>query len=378
MLPPFETERFYAQYEFSAPYPLSVSDCETLSVRALLELAGQRLDDLGKLRLGYTESQGNPELRQAIAETYKDVAADEVIVLATPIEGIYLTFRTLLEPGDEAIVLTPAYDALLNLPAHLGQVKPWVLDATDDGWALDFEALEASLTSKTKLIVVNFPHNPTGFLPTEQEFTRLLELAQKRGIWVYSDEMYRGLEWGATPQLPSACERFERSVVLSGLSKTHGLPGLRAGWLVVKDAELREKILNYKLYTSICPPAPVEYLTQVALSVEDKLVTRNRKIVRDNLQLAQPFFERWSELFTWRPPLAGSVALVEVDVTSATEFCHILVQEAGVVLLPSAFMGFPDRYVRFGFGRRHFATGLEAFDQYLTAMQAQSDEVEVT
>ena len=376
MLPSFETEHFYAQYEFSAPYPLSVSDCETLSIQELLELAGLSLENLGGLRLGYTESQGNPDLRQAIAATYEDVSADEVMVLATPIEGIYLTFRTLLEPGDEAVVLTPAYDALLNLPEHLGTVKPWALSVTDDGWALDFEALEALLTPKTKLIVINFPHNPTGFLPTEEDFRKLLELAQQRGIWVYSDEMYRGLEWGATPQLPSACERYGRSIVLSGLSKTHGLPGLRSGWLVVKDAELLEKLLNYKLYTSICPPAPVEYLAQVALSVQDKLITRNKQIVRENLELARPFFEKWSELFTWRPPLAGSVALAEVGVTSATEFCHILVQEAGVVLLPSAFMGFPDRFVRFGFGRKNFGVGLEAFDQYLAAMQSQSDEVE--
>ena len=378
MLPPFETEHFYAQYEFSSPYPLSVSDCETLSVRELLALAGQSLEDLGGLELGYTESQGNPALRQAIADTYENVSADEVIVLATPIEGIYLTFRTLLQPEDEVIVLTPAYDALLNLPAHLGTVKPWALNATDDGWALNFAALETLLTSKTRLIVVNFPHNPTGFLPTEKEFGKLLELAEQRGIWIYSDEMYRGLEFGTAPQLPSACDRYERSVVLSGLSKTYGLPGLRAGWLVVKDAELRASLMNYKMYTSICPPAPVEYLAQIALSIEDKLVERNKVIVRENLKLAHPFFEKWSELFTWRPPLAGSVALVEVDVTSATEFCHILVQEAGVVLLPSAFMGFPDKFVRFGFGRKSFATGLEAFDQYLTAMLSQSDEGEVS
>ena len=297
MLPPFETEHFYAQYEFSSPYPLSVSDCETVSVQALLELAGQNLEDLGRLRLGYTESQGSPELRQAIAETYENVSANEIIVLATPIEGIYLTFRTLLEPKDEVIVLTPAYDALLNLPAHLGQVKPWALNATADGWALNFETLETLLTPATKLIVINFPHNPTGFLPTEQEFTQLLELAERRGIWVYSDEMYRGLEFGTTPQLPSACDHYEKSIVLSGLSKAHGLPGLRAGWLIIKDAEMREAVMNYKMYTSICPPAPVEVLTQVALSIADKLVEKNKAIVRENLQLAQPFFEKWSELF---------------------------------------------------------------------------------
>lgn len=106
-LPPFETEAFYAEYEFTAPHLLSVSDCETLSVKALLELAGCDPAQLLNLKLGYTESQGGASLRKAIAGTYADVTLDEVLVLGAPVEGIYLAMQTLLDPGDEAIVLTP-------------------------------------------------------------------------------------------------------------------------------------------------------------------------------------------------------------------------------------------------------------------------------
>ncbi len=196
-LPTFETEAFYAEHEFTAPHLLSVSDCETLSVRALLELAGRDPAELLNLELGYTESQGSPSLRTAIAGTYTNVAPDEVLVLGAPIEGIYLAMQTLLGPDDEVIVLTPAYDALLNLPKTWAAVKPWLLQAESDSWVLDWDALDALLTSKTKLIVVNFPHNPTGFLPTQAELDKLVSIAEARGLWLFSDEMYRGLEFGA-------------------------------------------------------------------------------------------------------------------------------------------------------------------------------------
>ena len=115
---PFETERFFARYEFSTPYQLCNSDCESISISELLSLAGGSLEEFGRERLIYTESQGHPELRKAIAGMYLSVTADDVIVLGTPVEGIYLTARTLLEPGDEVIVLTPAYDALINMFDH--------------------------------------------------------------------------------------------------------------------------------------------------------------------------------------------------------------------------------------------------------------------
>lgn len=364
-LPPFKTEAFYAQYEFSAPHLLSVSDCETLSISQLLELAGRALEELAGLELGYTESQGKPSLRAAIASTYTGVLAEDVLVLATPIEGIYIGMRALLEPDDEVIALLPAYDALKTLPEVAAQLKLWNLKAEESGWALDWDALDALITDKTKLIVVNFPHNPTGFLPTPTEFSRLVTLARSQGIWLFSDEMYRGLEFGAAPQLASACEVYEKSVVLAGLSKTHGLPGLRAGWLVIRDEALRAAVLNWKLYTSICAPAPVEFLAEVALSIGATLAQRSKQLVRANLELAEAFFARYSNLFAWRPPLAGSVALVGVKVGSAEAYCHRLAREAGVVLLPSSCLGYGDKHVRFGFGRASFASALAAYEKVL-------------
>ena len=156
---PFATEHYFAKYEFTSPYLLSVSDCETFSVGELLSLAGISPDKFLRLTLGYTDSQGHPELREAVASTYQQITADQVIILGSPVEGIYLTIQSLVEPGDQVIVLTPAYDALINVAEHLtSNVRRWELIPTDGGWSLDFDVLETWLLEETRLVIVNFPH----------------------------------------------------------------------------------------------------------------------------------------------------------------------------------------------------------------------------
>lgn len=363
---PFATEQFYALYEFQMPYLLSVSDCESVTAEELLEQAGMSLSELGQLHLGYTTSQGNEELRQAIASTYETISEDDVVVLTSPVEGIYLTMRTLLEPEDEAIVLMPAYDSLKNMAEHICKTHTWELVATEDGWKLDFSALEQLINDRTKLIVVNFPHNPTGFLPDPEQFECLISMAKEYGIWVFCDEMYRGLEFDQA--LPSASDQYERTISLSGLSKAYGLPGLRSGWLVIRDERVREKLINWKHYTTICPSAPSEFLALAALKAKDKLIEKNLKIIQENLELAKPFFERWKEFFTWRRPQSASVALVGIDVDSATDYCHTLAKGQGVLLLPSSCMGYGDQHVRFGFGRKTFEGALQHYETHLQSV----------
>ena len=364
---PFATEHYYALYEFNTPHLLSVSDCETVSIAELLSLAGLSLDDLGHLRLGYTESQGHPELRSAIAATYETISPNQVVVLTSPVEGIYLTMRTLLEPNDEVIVLTPAYDSLKNVAEHIcGHVKTWELIPTAVGWQLDFDALTQLISHKTKLIIVNIPHNPTGFLPDTAQFEILINIAQQHNAWLFCDEMYRGLEMPGMERLPSAVDRYEKAIVLSGLSKTYGLPGLRAGWLVIRDETVRQELINWKFYTTICPAAPTEFLAMAALAAQEQLIERSITTISANLALAEPFFQSRANFFTWRRPLAGSVAFVGINVPSASDYCHHLAQTAGVLLLPGSCLGEQDTFVRFGFGRTSFPAALTHYEAYLT------------
>jgi len=369
---PFHTERFFAIHEFTAPYLLCASDCESLTVDELLHLAGASWERLGGLWLGYTESQGAPALRERIAAMYASVRADHVIGLGAPEEGIFLTMHALLEPGDEVVVLTPCYDSLANVAEYLGaRVARWQVTEADEppdgpgGWRLDLDALERLVTPRTRLVVLNFPHNPTGYLPSHDEWRRIVHIVEQAGAWLFSDEMYRGLEYDPAAQLRSGCDLYERAITLAGLSKTCGLAGLRVGWLALQDTPLRDRILGWKDYTTICASAPSEALAQIALHAGDALPERSRRIIQDNLALTEPFFERWRTVFRWNRPQAGSVALVGLRGRSARDFSNRLVTEQGVLLLPSTGLGFGDGHVRFGLGRRTFPAGLERLDRYL-------------
>lgn len=365
---PFATEHFYARYEFNTPYQLCNSDCETVTVEELLALAGTSLRELGELALGYTEPQGDPELREAIAEAYASATPEDIVILGTPVEGIYLAARALLEPGDGVVVLTPAYDALVNVFEHVvgaGNVQKWAFVPAGTGWALDFDQLAALITPETRLLVVNFPHNPTGYLPTLDQLYQLIALAEEHDLWLFCDEMYYGLVHSGTPAIPSAADVIKRTIVLSGLSKTYGLPGLRTGWLVVEDEALRQNIMNWKFYTSICPPAPSLFLALAAWRVRDLLRDRNIAIIEHNLKLVESFFKRWPGLFTWRRPLAGSTALVGMDVPSVMALATQVAKEAGVLIHPATTLGSDDQHMRLGFGRVAFGQALEVFESYL-------------
>ncbi len=365
---PFETEHFFAEFEFKTPYLLCSSDCESVTISGLLELAGQTLEDLGEVHLGYTESQGNPVLRAAIAATYNSVDANEVMVLGSPIEGIYLAARALLQPGDEVVVLTPAYDALVNLFEHVvgqGNVKRWAFRAVKQSWSLDLDELLSLISPRTRLLVVNFPHNPTGYLPSPEMQEELLEIVESNDLQVFYDEMYFGLVHAGTTPNPSAADVSDRAIVLSGLSKTYGLPGLRCGWLVVRDESVRANLMNWKFYTSICPPAPVESLALAALSVLDKLRDLNIKRIAGNLDLTDAFFSRWPDLFEWRRPMAGSTALVGFDVPSVSAIAPVVARDAGVLIHPAVTLYSDDQHMRLGFGRENFGVGLGRFEAWL-------------
>ncbi len=365
-IPSFSTEQYFALYEFSTPHLLCASDCESMSVGELIALAGAEAADLLDLRLGYTESMGAPPLRAAVATLYDHVDPQEVVVLGAPEEGIYLTMRALLEPGDPVVVLTPAYDSLLNLAEHVsGNITRWAMRPESGGWSLDLAELDRLVTPATRLVVVNFPHNPTGYLPDAAEFDALLDIVGRSGARLLCDEMYRGLERDPAARLPSAVDRYDRAIVLSGLSKTHGLPGLRTGWLVIRDPDLQAEIVNWKHYTTICAAAPGEALATMALGIHARLAERNRQIIAHNLATAEAFFDRWPGMFDWRPPRAGSVALVGLDAPSATAYCHALARDAGVLLLPGPCLGADDHSVRFGFGRLGFDAALAACERHL-------------
>ena len=363
----FETEDFFAKYEFSKPYLISASDCETVSIDELIQLGGGSVKEFLDTKLGYPEMPGSHQLRKEITTLYKTVNEEQVLVLGSPIEGIYLTLNALIQKGDHVVVTSPAYDALYNVPEHVtGKVSRWFLKNDGQQWSLDFNELENLLKQNAKLLVINFPHNPTGFLPTKQELQKIVDLARQYRVRIFADEIYKGLEYNKADQLPSVADLDEAAVVLSGASKSMGLPGLRFGWLVTKDKKAYKALYDMKCYTSMCSTQAGEYLGRMAIRAGPKLVEKNLKIVSTNLAIAEKFFKKWNDRFQWLKPKAGSISLIKVNEKSAEQLCYDMADRFGVVLLPTRFMGYEDQYARVGFGRKNLEESLQVFDKALS------------
>jgi aspartate/methionine/tyrosine aminotransferase len=363
---PFRIERYYARYEFTTRYMLSSSDCESRTIRSLLELEPDAHTRLLDTWCGYTESPGAPELRKAIAGLYERIDPDEVIVTSCAEEGIFLLHHAVLGPGDHAIVETPCYESALELARAAGaEVTPWRRDY-DEGWAHDLDALARSVRATTRLLYVNQPHNPTGTLMDRATFERVVELARAHRIVLFSDEVYRELEHDPERRLPAACDLDEHAVSLGSISKSYGLPGLRLGWLVTRDPALREAIMRLKDYTTICSSAPSEVLTAVALRHRDVLLERNLAIVAGNLPLLEEFFERRPDTFEWIRPVASPIGFPRVrGVQDVEGFCRRLAGH-GVLLLPGAVYDQPS-HVRVGFGRANLPEALAVLESALAA-----------
>ena len=363
----FQLERYFAEWEFTAPYLLTASDCETLSIGELLTLTNTPLSVLTDLRLSYTDSQGEPVLREVIAGFYPELTAENIIVTNAPEEAIFITMMSLLDAGDRVVVQNPCYQSLSEVAKFRGcTVTAWPLLETEMGWQLDLDHLAALLTPDTKLLVINAPHNPTGYLPSREEFEIIIELVAERNIWLFCDEMYHGLEYDPARRLPSASSRYERAISLWGMSKTFGLPGLRIGWLALQDNALRDQLIEFKDYTTICNSAPSELLAQIALKYADVLIERNLAIIQQNLALVPDFLSACPDIFTWREPVAGPIAFAQLQEGSAQAFCKTVVNDCGVLLAPSATFDFGDQHVRFGLGRKNFAEGLAVLKDYLS------------
>lgn len=209
------------------------------------------------------------------------------------------------------------------------------------------------------MVIVNFPHNPTGFLPDPHTFETIVQLARDRSAYLLSDEMYRLLEYDPARRLPPMCDLYEKGISLSGLSKSFALPGLRIGWLAGQDKKLVEGWQGMKDYTTICCSAPSEVLALIALRAREKIVARNLTIIRDNLKIAEDFFAGRTEQFQWLKPAAGSVAFPRSRMAASIEkLCEELLEKQGVMVVPGSIFDYPGNHFRVGLGRKNLGDAL--------------------
>jgi len=365
-IPPFELERYFARHEFEAPYLLCCSDCESMTVGDLLRMSPGAQEKLENLWLGYTESRGHPLLREHIASLYKGIGPDQILVHSGAEEAIFNAMNVVLKPGDHVIVHYPCYQSLLEIPKSIGcEVTPWK-GAADSNWALHLEFLEQNIRANTQMVVLNCPHNPTGYLMPREAFRHLAELSQKHGFVIFSDEVYRHLEYDPRDRLPALCEIDDRGISLGVMSKSFGLAGLRIGWIATRNEKLHDELASFKDFTTICNSAASELLAIIALKNKDRIIQRNLSLISNNLNILSRFFDRHAERFVWNPPKAGPIAFPALAEGQIDVFCHDLLERAGVLLLPGTVYGreYTTNF-RIGFGRSNLLESLSEFEDYL-------------
>lgn len=387
---PFRLERYFGLHEFSAKHLLSSSDCETISVKQLVDGADEETRAAWEtLKLGYTESQGLPQLRRDIAKMYEEapcgqikIAADQIVVGA-PEELIFVAMSAMLTAGDHVVCLGPAYQSLHEVARAIGcELDMWNLrpvpgaaDSSDVGtWGLDWDALSNLVRPSTKMLIVNIPHNPTGFLPTTAEQLRLVHFAESTngGLLLFSDEMYRLLEHqDVSHRLPSTCTLYKKCITLSGMSKAFGLPGLRIGWLAsaMDDVPFVHKILSLKDYTTICSSGPSEVLAWMGLRSQQRLISRNMEMVAANLAALESCCRRNPSQLRLLRPTAGSTALLEwiSGGDDLEAFCAQALASRGLMIVPGSMFDASSfsSYFRVGLGRADFTEVLGVFEDIL-------------
>ena len=372
-LPDFALETYFSRWEFNARYHMCASDMETMSVPDLLKFANaEDLERWQTLRLGYIETFGTPELRAAIADLYENAGSEHVLAFAGAEEGIFAAMQVLLTADDHAVVITPNYQSAESIPAAVCETSGVALDY-DGGWHLDLDRLFDAVRPNTRVISVNFPHNPTGHVIPPEDFDAIIEFARERGIYVFSDEVYRLLERSPEKRLPQAADAYERGLSLNVMSKAYGLPGLRVGWIATRDRAVLERMERVKHYLSICNAGPSELLATIGLKARESILDRNHALIDANLEKLGAFFDDYRSLFEWTVPDGGCIGFPQYLGEDGVEhFCERLVNEAGVLLLPasvyrSALGPTPDANFRIGFGRKGIDDGLRALRTWLEA-----------
>jgi hypothetical protein len=363
--PIFELERVQSLYENTVEYNLTESGFHPYTLEELL--TSEQLQELHGTVLGYGQTNGSVEVRQRIAALYPGQSPDNVLVTNGSSEANFVACHTLLEPGDEVVMMVPNYMQIWGIAEELG-AKPVAFHLREESdWAPDLEELRRVVTDRTRMIAVCNPNNPTGYTLTPDEMREIVSIAEKVGAWIYADEVYRGAELDGN-ELASFTGMSDRVLVSGGLSKAYALPGLRLGWLV-GPAEIVANSWAYHDYTSITAGILSHKIGVIALSpeVRPRILERNRSMLRANLEKTLDWVGSFGDQFRFVPPKAGGMAFMHYEFPiNSTELATWLRLDHSVFVLAGDCYGM-DSYFRIGIGAEadYLLTGLARVRQAL-------------
>jgi len=358
---PFSLEDWFAKYKLKCRINISES--------GILPIGFSWFDtDLSDLKLYYGHMIGDLELRELIARDYPDLSPDRILVTTGCIEANFVAFASLVQPGDNVIVEHPNYQQLYEVPRALGGRVELLRLRYEDNYKLNVDKLNEMVTPKTKLIVISHPNNPTGSVITLETLKSIIEIVEDNNIYLLSDEIYRELSFTHKP-LPPAATLSDHAISNSSMSKLHGLPGLRIGWMAA-DKAIINTAKEIRSYTTICNSTLSEHLSKLALKRKEELVTRAEKIAKTNLEVIRRWVESRDDV-DWVPPEGSLVTFPRFykNVTS-TELCKLLAENYKVFVAPGKCFDIESHFrVGFGWSTDELREGLEFVGRALDSFE---------
>ncbi|MFB0502065.1 MAG: aminotransferase class I/II-fold pyridoxal phosphate-dependent enzyme [Candidatus Bathyarchaeia archaeon] len=358
---PFSLEDWFAKYELQCRINISES--------GILPIDSSWFDtDLSDLKLYYGHMLGDLELRELIARDYPDLLPDRILVTTGCIEANFVAFASLVQPGDHVIVEHPNYQQLYEVPRALGSRVELLRLRYEDNYKLNVDELNEMVTPRTKLIVISHPNNPTGSVITLETLKSIIEIVEDNNIYLLSDEIYRELSFTHKP-LPPAATLSDHAISNSSMSKLHGLPGLRIGWMAA-DKAIINTAKEIRSYTTICNSTLGEHLSKLALKRKEELVTRAEKIAKTNLEVMRRWVESRDDV-DWVPPEGSLVTFPRFykNVTS-TELCKLLAEKYKVFVAPGKCFDIESHFrVGFGWSTDELREGLEFVGRALDSFE---------
>ena len=361
----FELERRQSVWENRVKYNLTESGVHPYTLSELL--TQEEIEELLSLRLGYGQTNGLIELRETISKLYPGTDLDNILVTNGSAEANFLAIWSNLEPDDELIVMLPNYMQIWGIARSFGiKITPFYLKEELD-WSPDIEELKSQISSKTKMIAICNPNNPTGAVLSKETMEEIVNLAKIFNSWIYVDEVYRGAEL-IGEETPSFWGLYDKIIVTCGLSKSYALPGLRIGWLV-GPKQVIEKAWSYHDYTTIATGVLSNRIATIALQPEmrQRILTRNRRLLRENLKLLHKWVDKHDNLFNFIPPKAGGMAFLRYNIPiNSTDFTTRLREEKSCFIVAGDCFGM-DNYIRIGIGseKSYFLDGLALISEMI-------------
>lgn len=349
-IPLFELERVQSLYENTVDFNLTESGFHPYTLSELL--SETQLNTLTNTVIGYGQTNGSIPLRQRVAAMYEGLSEDNVLVTNGSSEANFVTCHTLLEKGDEIVMMLPNYMQIWGVAKEMGCITKSFHLKEENQWKPDLTELKALVTPQTKMIAICNPNNPTGYVLTQAEMVEIVNIAQSVDAWILSDEVYRGAELNGILST-SFIGMYDKVIANGGLSKAYALPGLRLGWLV-GPREIIDTMWAYHDYTSITAGILSHAIGEIVLEPNkmSEILNRNRKMLNENLIAVQHWLDQYGSLFSYVPPQGGGMLFVKYNIDiNSTELTDWLRKEQSVFLVAGDCYGI-DKHFRIGIGER--------------------------